>query len=84
MAETIRRESGLPVIAVGLITEPEMADTLVRQGKADLVGVARAMVYNPRWPMHAAARLGAEIHIPRQAFRCQPEAVQPLFRLTDS
>jgi 2,4-dienoyl-CoA reductase-like NADH-dependent reductase (Old Yellow Enzyme family) len=58
-AERIRAETGLPTIAVGLITEAEQAEAIVATGQADLVGVARAMLYEPRWPWHAAARLGA-------------------------
>ena len=59
LAETVRRETGLPTIAVGLITEPEQAEAIVASGQADLVALARAMLFDPRWPWHAAAALGA-------------------------
>ena len=81
LAETIRREAGLPVIAVGLITEPEAAEAIIAEGKADMVGIARGMIYDPRWAIHAAAKLGARTRIPPQSFRCQPESHQHLFTI---
>lgn len=51
----------LPVIAVGLITEPELASSIVVTGQADMVAIGRAMLYDPRWPWHAAAALGQTI-----------------------
>ncbi len=78
-AETIRGQVDIPVIAVGLITEPEQAEAIVAEGRADLVALARAMLYNPRWPWHAAARLGAQVVAPPQYWRCQPVAHKALF-----
>ena len=80
-AEAIKREAGMPTIGVGLITEPEQAEAVVASGQADLVGLARAMLYNPRWPWHAAARLGARVHAPPQYLRCQPAGLRELFNL---
>ncbi|MEL7174806.1 MAG: oxidoreductase, partial [Pseudomonadota bacterium] len=54
-AERVKAEAGLPTIAVGLITEPEQAEEIVSKGQADAIALARAMLYNPRWPWHAAA-----------------------------
>lgn len=71
-AERIKRETGLPTIAVGLITEPEQAEAIIASGQADLVGVARGMLYDPRWPWHAAARLGAQVTAPPQHWRSAP------------
>jgi 2,4-dienoyl-CoA reductase-like NADH-dependent reductase (Old Yellow Enzyme family) len=71
-AERIKRETGLPTIAVGLITEPEQAESIVASGQVDLVGVARGMLYNPRWPWHAAAKLGAQVIAPPQYWRAAP------------
>jgi len=70
---------GLPVIGTGLITEPEFAEAAVAEGRTDLVGVARAMLYNPRWPWHAAARLGARVNAPPQYWRSQPAGLADLF-----
>ncbi len=79
MADTIRRETGLRTIGVGLITEPEQAETIVASGQADLVALGRAMLYDPRWPWHAAARLGAKVDAPPQYWRSQPYVVKGLF-----
>lgn len=79
-AERIRRETGLPTIAVGLITEAEQAETIVSSGQADMVALARGMLYDPRWPWHAAATLGAEVDAPRQYWRSQPHALKNLFK----
>jgi 2,4-dienoyl-CoA reductase-like NADH-dependent reductase (Old Yellow Enzyme family) len=57
-AERIRREAGIATAAVGLITTPEQADQIVREGKADLVFLARALLRDPYWPAHAAIALG--------------------------
>lgn len=79
LAEQVRRAVGLPTIAVGLITEPEQAEAIVAQGQADLVALARGMLYDPRWPWHAAARLGAQVQAPPQYWRSQPRGVAALF-----
>ena len=57
-ARRIRAEAGVPTAAVGLISTPAQADALVRGGDADLVMLARAMLRDPYWPLHAAAELG--------------------------
>jgi 2,4-dienoyl-CoA reductase-like NADH-dependent reductase (Old Yellow Enzyme family) len=79
LAEKIRTETGLPTIAVGLITEPEQAEAIVAEGRADLVALARGMLYDPRWPWHAAAKLGAQVDAPRQYWRSQPRGLNGLF-----
>ena len=78
-AARIKAEVGLPTIAVGLITEPEQAETIVATGEADAVALARAMLYDPRWPWHAAAKLGAQVRAPRQYWRSQPREYKDLF-----
>ena len=57
-AEAVRRGAEVPVAAVGMITEPEQAQAILSEGKADLVLLARALLRDPYWPLHAAARLG--------------------------
>lgn len=59
-AERVRREAGMASGAVGLITEPRHADALVREGRADLVLLAREMLRNPYWPIQAARELGRD------------------------
>lgn len=78
-AERIRREAGIATIAVGLITEPQQAEAIVADGRADAVAMARAMLYDPRWPWHAAAVLGATVDAPKQYWRCQPSGLPQLF-----
>jgi 2,4-dienoyl-CoA reductase-like NADH-dependent reductase (Old Yellow Enzyme family) len=78
-AERIRHETGLPVIAVGLITAPQQAEAIVANGQADFVALARAMLYDPRWPWHAAAELGAQAEAPPQYLRSQPRQHKDLF-----
>lgn len=63
-AEAIRRETKLPTMAIGLITEPIQADTIVRTGQADMIALARGLMYNPRWPWHAAVALGGRAIFP--------------------
>ncbi len=74
-----RPRSALPTIAVGLITEAEQAEAIIASGEADAVSLARAMLYDPRWPWHAAATLGARVAAPHQYWRSQPREYKDLF-----
>ena len=78
-AERIKAETGLTTIAVGLITEPQQAEDILQAGQADAIALARAMLYDPRWPWHAAAELGAQVRAPNQYLRCQPRGLKDLF-----
>jgi 2,4-dienoyl-CoA reductase-like NADH-dependent reductase (Old Yellow Enzyme family) len=78
-ARRLKDEVGLPTIAVGLITEPEQAEAIIANGEADAIALARAMLYDPRWPWHAAAKLGAKVQAPRQYWRSQPREYKELF-----
>lgn len=78
-AEAIKAK-GLTTFAVGLITEPHQAEEIVATGKADFVALARGILYDPRWPWHAAVELGAEIDGPPQYWRARPHGVDTLFR----
>lgn len=78
-AERIRRETGLATIAVGLITEPAQAEGILASGHADLIALARGVLYDPRWPWHAAAELGAQVKAPPQYLRSQPHGLKELF-----
>jgi 2,4-dienoyl-CoA reductase-like NADH-dependent reductase (Old Yellow Enzyme family) len=78
-AQRVRAEVGLPTIAVGLITEPEQAEAIIAAGEADAVSLARAMLYDPRWPWHAAAKLGGHVTAPPQYWRSQPREYKDLF-----
>ena len=78
-AEAIKPLVKMPVIAVGQITEPLQADKIVFKNQADAVGIARGMLYNPRWPWHAAAALGDTLTPAPQYLRCEPQGVRRLF-----
>ncbi len=68
-AEQLRRDAGIPTIAVGLITSPEQADQIIRNGQADLVMLARELLRDPYWPLHAARTLKVEAKVPSQYLR---------------
>ena len=72
-AERIRREAGIPTMAVGLITEAQQAEDIIANGLADLVALGRGMLFNPRWPWHAAMRFGEQVHYPPQYERSHPK-----------
>jgi 2,4-dienoyl-CoA reductase-like NADH-dependent reductase (Old Yellow Enzyme family) len=65
-AERVRREAGVATGAVGLITEPEMAQEIIQDGRADLILLGREFLREPYWPLRAAAELGAPSPWPRQ------------------
>ena len=81
-ADAIKRETGLPTIAVGLITEGKHAEEIVGTGKADMVALARGMLYDPRWGWHAASEVGGEVEAPPQYWRSQPSTQKALFGKT--
>jgi len=66
-------------MAIGLITDAKQAEAIVASGDADLVAMARAMLWDPRWPWHAAAKLGARVSAPKQYWRSQPREFNDLF-----
>ncbi len=80
LARAIKQSVAMPVVAVGMITEPTQAEAIVATGDADFVAIARAALYDPRWPWHAAAALGAQVTAPPQYFRCQPPQHKALFK----
>ena len=71
----------MPVIAVGLITEAQQAEAILQAGQADAIGVARAMLYQPRWPWEAARELGASAACAPQYLRCEPHGSQGLLHI---
>ncbi|MBQ0824557.1 NADH:flavin oxidoreductase/NADH oxidase [Microvirga terrae] len=72
---------GMPVIAVGLITDFVQAESILVTGDADLIALARAILYDPRWPWHAAAHFGAAVRAPSQYLRSQPRQYPDLFKM---
>jgi 2,4-dienoyl-CoA reductase-like NADH-dependent reductase (Old Yellow Enzyme family) len=62
-AERVRRDAGIQTVAVGLITEARHAEQILNAGQADLIALARELLYNPHWPVHAAKELGIENYL---------------------
>ena len=79
LARAVKSAVRIPVIAVGLITGFDQAEAIVATGDADLIALARAMLYDPRWPWHAAAELGGQVRAPNQYLRSQPRRYKDLF-----
>jgi NADPH2 dehydrogenase len=82
LAQGVKQAIGVTTMAVGLITEPKQAEDIVASGKADMVALARGMLYDPRWGWHAAAELGGEVTAPPQYWRSQPSTQKALFGTT--
>lgn len=79
LARAVKQAVDMPVIAVGLITDFEQAEAIIGTGDADLIAIARTILYDPRWPWHAAAHLGASVKAAPQYLRCQPRQYRNLF-----
>ncbi len=84
LARAVKQATAMPVVAVGLITSYEQAEAIIGTGDADLVALARTILYNPRWPWHAAAHLGGQVSAPNQYLRSQPRQYRALFDLKES
>lgn len=79
LARAVKAEVSMPVVAVGLITAYEQAEAIVATGDADMIALARTILYDPRWPWHAAAELGGQVRAADQYLRCQPSRLKDLF-----
>jgi NADPH2 dehydrogenase len=79
LARLIRKETGIATMAVGLITDPQQAEAIVAGGDADLVALARGMLWDPHWVWHAAAQLGGTVAAPVQYWRSPPKAAGRVF-----
>ncbi len=77
IAERIKREAGITTRVVGLIYEPQHAEAIVRDGRADMITMARAFLDDPHWGWHAAKTLGADIPRPPQYLRAGPKLWAP-------
>ncbi len=78
-AKIVKEESGLPTMTVGLITEPEQAEAILQAGAADLITLARAFLYKPRWAWEAAASLQGTVTANARYWRCLPREAQAVF-----
>ncbi|WP_298091893.1 NADH:flavin oxidoreductase/NADH oxidase [uncultured Sphingomonas sp.] len=79
LARAVKQATTMPVVAVGLITGYEQAEAIVATGDADMIALARTILYDPRWPWHAAAELGAQVKAAPQYLRSQPRRYKDLF-----
>jgi 2,4-dienoyl-CoA reductase-like NADH-dependent reductase (Old Yellow Enzyme family) len=79
LARVVKAAVTMPVVAVGLIADFDHAESILVAGDADLIALARAMLYDPRWPWHAAAHFGATVKAPSQYLRSQPSRYRSLF-----
>lgn len=71
-AAEVRSGSGLPVMAVGMLSDPELANQVLVDQKADLIAVGRGMLFNPRWPWHAGLVLKGDMRVADPYLRCHP------------
>jgi 2,4-dienoyl-CoA reductase-like NADH-dependent reductase (Old Yellow Enzyme family) len=78
LARAVKAAVSIPVITVGLITDFDQAEAILQAGDADLIALARGILYNPRWPWHAAAHFGAQAKAPNQYLRSQPHTLKDL------
>jgi 2,4-dienoyl-CoA reductase-like NADH-dependent reductase (Old Yellow Enzyme family) len=79
LARAIKSAVRMPVIAVGMISGFEQAEAIVATGDADIIALARTILYDPHWPWHAAAELGGHVRAPKQYLRSQPQRFKDLF-----
>jgi 2,4-dienoyl-CoA reductase-like NADH-dependent reductase (Old Yellow Enzyme family) len=79
LARAVKAGVDIPVIAVGLITEFDQAEAILNEGSADLIALARGILYDARWPWHAAAYFGESVWAPKQYLRSQPHQYRLLF-----
>jgi 2,4-dienoyl-CoA reductase-like NADH-dependent reductase (Old Yellow Enzyme family) len=77
IATRVKREAGIATRVVGMIVRPEQAETIIAEGKADMVALARGMLDDPRWGWHAAQALGAEVPRSQQYLRVGPKLWSP-------
>jgi len=78
-AKAIRQATGMHTTAVGLITEAQQAEAILQAGDADLIALARAFLYQPRWGWQAAAELGGSVQANPRYWRCLPRQAQSAF-----
>ena len=78
-AKIVKDRSCLPTMTVGLITDPQQAEDILQAGDADLIALARAFLYKPRWGWEAAAVLGGIVPSNERYWRCLPREAQAIF-----
>ena len=79
LALRVKEKTGVPTIAVGLITEPQQAEAVLQAGDADMVALGRTFLFKPRWGWEAAAALGGEVQATSQYWRSLPREATGIF-----
>lgn len=80
LAQAINEHTMMPVIAVGLITEPLQAEAILATHQADFVAIGRGILFEPRWPWRAACELNQQVNVAPQYLRCAPHQFKNLFK----
>jgi len=78
-AKLVKEKSGLTTMAVGLITQAAQAEAILNRQDADLIAIARAYLFNPRWAWQAAVELGGQVQASQPYWRCIPREAQTIF-----
>ena len=78
-SERIRNQAGIATWTVGMITKARQAEDIIASGQADIVALARGMMFDPRWAWHAAEELGADTEYSRMYARCRPDQWPQVF-----
>jgi len=78
-AKHVKEKTGMPTIAVGLITDPHQAEAVLAEGSADMVAIGRSFLYKPRWGWEAAAALGGKVQATSQYWRSLPKEANGIF-----
>jgi 2,4-dienoyl-CoA reductase-like NADH-dependent reductase (Old Yellow Enzyme family) len=78
-SETVRMETGMRTMSVGLITGAQQAEDIIASGKADFIALGRGAMYDPRWAWHAAEELGAETVYAPKMMACHPRMRPQVF-----
>jgi 2,4-dienoyl-CoA reductase-like NADH-dependent reductase (Old Yellow Enzyme family) len=73
-SDYVREHVGIPTMAVGMICDAFQAESIIAEGKADMIGIARGIIDDPRWGLHAANALGVPADYPVQCWRAKPRA----------
>jgi 2,4-dienoyl-CoA reductase-like NADH-dependent reductase (Old Yellow Enzyme family) len=77
--EKVRKETGIPTMSVGLITDPMQAEDIIASGRADIVVIGRGAMFDPRWAWHAAEVLGADTAYAPKMMACHPKLRPEVF-----
>jgi 2,4-dienoyl-CoA reductase-like NADH-dependent reductase (Old Yellow Enzyme family) len=78
LADAVRRGAGIATMAVGQITEPNQAEAILAEGKADMVALGRRLMFDPHWAWKAATELGVFLKYPARYRNANPRIGQAM------